>query len=501
MQKKVLLCILDGWGIGKRNKFNAIYQAKKNNFNRLKKKYGEIKLKASEQHVGLPKGQFGNSEVGHMNIGAGRILLQDLMRIDKAFNKRDFTNNDNIIKIKNNCKRVHLVGLLSDGGVHGHGDHLLKIVDSFLKSDLEIIIHCILDGRDSSPLLGLENLKILDKKTKKNSRVNIASVSGRFYVMDRDNRWDRIEKAYRAIIEGKSNHLNDYLQEIKNSYKNKITDEFFNPSNFNNYKGAKNGDGFFITNFRSDRVREFLTAIFESNFDKFKRHKIIKFYSPLSMVEYSSRLKKFLTPMFRPQKINNSLGEVLSKNGLKQLRIAETEKYAHVTYFFNGGLEDAFEGEERILIPSPRVDTYDKIPEMSAHQVTKKLLDRIKKKTFDFVVCNLANPDMVGHSGDLDATIKAVETVDECLGKIYKECKKHGYSLVVTSDHGNADYMFDNVLKEPVTCHSINPVPFIFCEKGVYTKNSGCLADIAPSIIKILDLKKPKEMFGTSLIK
>ncbi len=501
MRKKVLLCVLDGWGIGKENQFNAIHQAQKKNFNNLKKRYGQIKLKASEKFVGLPKGQFGNSEVGHMNIGAGRILLQDLMRIDKAFKKSDFKDNENINKIKNNCKRVHLIGLLSEGGVHGHKDHLLKIVDSFLESDLEIIIHCILDGRDSSPLLGLENLKILKKKLTKNMAAKIGSISGRFYVMDRDNRWDRIEKAYRAIVDGKSLHLDDYLKEVKKSYNNKITDEFFNPVNFNNYKGAKDGDGFFITNFRADRVREFLTAIFENNFDKFKRDKVIKFYNPLSMVEYSSRLKKFITPMFKPHKIYNSLGEILSKNGLKQLRIAETEKYAHVTYFFNGGFEDSFEGEDRILVPSPRVNTYDKVPEMSAYDVTQRLLEQIKKRTYDFVVCNLANPDMVGHSGNLSATVKAVETVDVCLGRIYKECKKNGYSLVITSDHGNADYMFDEKIKEPVTCHSINPVPFIFCEKCIYTKSSGCLADIAPSIIKIMGLKKPKEMSGVSLIK
>ena len=500
MKKKVLLCILDGWGIGPENEFNAVHLSKKENFDYLVKKYGSLKLSASENDVGLPVGQFGNSEVGHMNIGAGRILLQDIMRIDNAFKNGEFEKNKIIQLIKKECRRIHILGVLSDGGVHGHQDHIFKLLDVFSSSSMEILIHCILDGRDSSPLSGLNNLKSLHKKINKNKNTRIVSVSGRYYVMDRDNRWDRIESAYRAIVEGDSIHSEDYIKEVEKSYKKKITDEFFKPMNFNNYNGVLDGDGFFITNFRADRVREFMTAVFEENFDFFLRNKKCRFNTPVSMVEYSKRLKKFITPLFQPPAIVNSLGEVISKEGLKQLRIAETEKYAHVTYFFNGGVEREFEGEQRILIPSPRIETYDKKPEMSAYEVTENLIKKIQKNSNDLIVANFANPDMVGHSGDLKATIKAVETVDICLGKIFKECSNHNYTLIVTSDHGNADEMFDILKSEPVTCHSINPVPFIVCDNLSLKKKYGRLADIAPTILKIMEIQKPSEMTGNSLI-
>ncbi len=501
MKKKILLCILDGWGIGKKNSCNAIHLAKKKNFDFILKKFNSSKLHASENHVGLPKGQFGNSEVGHMNIGAGRILMQDIMRIDKSFKDGLFEKKSLIKSIKKNCKRLHIIGVLSDGGVHGHQDHIFHLIDIFSKTNLEILLHCILDGRDSSPLSGLENLEILKKKIYNLENFKIASVSGRYYVMDRDNRWDRIHKAYNAIIEGEARHSKDCIEEVKRSYKNKITDEFFEPLNFNNYNGVCEGDGFFLTNFRADRVREFLTSVFEENFEFFKRRKKGKFYKPVSMVEYSKRLKKFIQPIFSSRKIINSLGEVIAQNGLKQLRIAETEKYAHVTYFFNGGVEREFSGEDRILVPSPRVKTYDKKPEMSAFEMTEILKENIKKNKYDIIVSNFANPDMVGHSGDITATVKAIETVDDCLGKILKECEYNNYTLIVTSDHGNADEMFDKSKSEPITCHSTNQVPFIICDKVFFSKNNGCLADIAPTILKMIGIDQPPEMTGVSLIK
>ena len=319
--------------------------------------------------------------------------------------------------------------------------------------------------------------------------------------MDRDNRWERIEKAYRAIIDVTSKKTKSFVKSIENSYVKHITDEFFLPINSLSYKGVKNGDGFFITNYRADRVRELITAIFDRSFDEFERKKVPVFFSPMSMVEYSKRIKKNISPLIESYKVKNSLGEIISKNKLKQLRIAETEKYAHVTYFFNGGLEDCFEGEDRVLIPSPRVETYDKKPEMSASEVTKELIKRINKKKYTLIVTNFANTDMVGHTGNMKATIKAVEILDKCLNDIYKVCIKNKYTLIVTSDHGNADYMFDKNRGMPCTTHSLNPVPFIICNASEYTTKTGKLSDIAPTILRVLEIPLPVEMNGRSLIK
>ena len=500
MKKKVMLCILDGWGEAESSSYNAISEAKKNNFDQIVNKYGMIKLFASEQQVGLPNGQFGNSEVGHMNIGAGRVILQDILRIAKGFENGYIENHQTIKEIKLNCKRIHICGLLSDGGVHGHQDHLFKMVEIFKKTDLEILLHCFLDGRDSSPISGLENVKKLSEMIKNNKNIKIVSLCGRFFSMDRDNRWDRIEKAYKAIIEGTAEKKKNFIQAIQESYNNKVTDEFFKPISHDCYDGVKPGDGFFITNYRSDRVRELLTAIFDEKFNEFERKKTANFFMPSSMVEYSKRLKKKISPIIKPLKIIKSLGEVLSKNGLSQLRITETEKYAHVTYFFNGGVEESFNKEERILIPSPRVETYDKKPEMAAFELTAELEKRIDSEKYEFILTNFANPDMVGHTGNLKATIKAIEIVDQCLGKIFEKCIKKNYILIITSDHGNADLMFN--LSESIKCttHSINPVPFIICGDYKFNKRNGTLADIAPTILKIMNLKIPDEMEGTALI-
>ena len=499
MKKKVLLCILDGWGIGRKNKNNAIHVAKTKNFDNLTKKYGFIKLDASESEVGLPNGQFGNSEVGHMSIGAGRVILQDILRINKAFDNGFFKEHKLIRKIKETAKRIHLVGLLSDGGVHGHQNHLLELID--ILKDCKVLIHGILDGRDTSPLSGVENVKLLQKKIKNYHNVKIASLSGRFYAMDRDNRWERIEKAYKAIIEGNLKKTKCFIRSIENSYADHVTDEFFPPLNHISYKGAQDGDSFIITNYRDDRVREINSSIFDKNFDEFKRKNYINFFSPTSMVEYSKRIKKIVTPLLESHNVKNSLGEIISKSKLNQLRIAETEKYAHVTYFFNGGVEDSFDQEDRVLIPSPRVDTYDTKPEMAAFEVTTELVNRISKKHYDFIVTNFANTDMVGHTGNLLDTIKAVETLYKCLGILYKLCKKNGYTLIVTSDHGNADMMLDNNRNMPCTTHSLNPVPFIICGPYNFNAKKGRLSDIAPTILKLLGISRPNDMNGRPLIK
>jgi len=498
--RKVLLCILDGWGLGKKNKYNAIEVANTENFDAIAKKFDMGKLHASEKKVGLPIGQFGNSEVGHMNIGSGRIILQDILRIDKSLKNGNIENNFNFLKMLRESQRVHLLGILSSGGVHGHQDHLFKIIE-ILGKKKEVLLHCFLDGRDSSPVSGYNNMSVLMEKIKKKKNIKIASICGRFYSMDRDNRWDRINLAYKAIIEGSAEQQKNPLKSIKESYAEKITDEFFKPKNFSNYSGVKKNDGFFITNYRADRVRELLTAIFDKQFNNFKRNKIADFSSAISMVEYSKRLKKKITPLIQPLLIENNLGEILSKKKLNQLRIAETEKYAHVTYFFNGGVEESYEGEDRVLIPSPRVETYDQSPEMSALELTDELINRIKKNKYNLIVTNFANTDMVGHTGNFKATIKAVETVDSCIGKILEQCKKNGYTLIITSDHGNADLMYDEKKSIPCTTHSINPVPFIICEKVKLKKKEGILADIAPTILDLMKLEKPDNMNGCSLLK
>lgn len=497
--KKVILCILDGWGLGPDSESNAVFLSKKKNFDSIISKFSFTSLQASENEVGLPKGQFGNSEVGHMTIGSGRIIQQDVLRITDAISSGDLAQNEELCLLKTNCERIHLMGLLSSGGVHGHEDHLFSLIDILSTKKNKIFLHCILDGRDSPPNSGLKSMEKLVRKLKNNKKVKIASVIGRYYSMDRDNRWDRIELAYKAIVEGSMKRKSDPIKAIQKSYENFLTDEFFYPTNIGNYDGFQDNDGFLITNYRTDRVREILTSIFDKNFNFFKRSKIAKLQKALGMVEYSRTLKKYLQSIFKPLIIKNTLGEVISKAGFSQLRIAETEKYAHVTYFFNGGNEEEFKNEKRILIPSPRVRTYDQKPQMSSEQLTEKLIIEIQKQTNDFILVNYANPDMVGHTGVMSATIKAIEAVDICIGRLFKVAIENEYILILTSDHGNADMMID--LNElPCTTHTINPVPFIICDKKYSIIKSGSLPDIAPTVLKIMGIKSVCEINGKSLI-
>ena len=499
INKKVILCILDGWGIAPKSRSNAITSSKKKNYDYLLSRFPNTILNASEIDVGLPKGQFGNSEVGHMNIGSGRAIKQDILRIYDAIDNGYLKDNQELKDLKKKSKRIHVIGLLSPGGVHGHEDHLFALIDLLANTSKDIFIHCILDGRDSSPKSGINSMRKLKEKIYNKPNVKIGTISGRYYALDRDNRWERIELAYRAIVEGKSrNFFLDPIEAIEKSYNNSLTDEFFIPVKIGNYNYIQDDDGLLITNFRADRVREILTSMFDENFMHFKRKKI-NFSKSLGLIEYSRKINKYMDSLFKPVLVKNTLGEVLSEKKIKQMRMAETEKYAHVTYFFNGGNEKQFEYEDRILIASPRVNTYDQKPEMSAFELTEKIQAQIKKNKYDFLLINYANPDMVGHTGVFSATIRAIETVDSCLGQLYKVAKNNGYILIVTSDHGNADCMIENS-GIPCTTHTTSPVPFIICTNDKIKLKKGCLADIAPSILDIMDIDKPCEMKGKTLI-
>ena len=500
-QNRVFLCVLDGWGVAQNyHNYSAIIRGNTPNYDQMVEEYPNTLLVASENEVGLPKKQFGNSEVGHLNIGAGRIVDQDLIRINKSIMSGDLKKNKKLQNLKNNCKRIHIVGLVSDGGVHGHIDHLVEILKILNSDSNEIFIHCITDGRDAPPTDGKNHLKNLTEIIENINNASISSISGRYYCMDRDNRWDRTEIAYRAIVEGKCvREYSNPLKMIEKSYDESLTDEFLPPCISEEYKGFEKNDGFIITNFRADRVRQFLTALCDADFSIFEREKKVELSEQLGLIQYSKRLDKILDSVFGSTLVSNTLGKIISEHGLNQLRIAETEKYAHVTYFFNGGAEEKYDREDRIVIPSPRVKTYDLIPEMSCYKLTEKVSTLIQKKHYEFILLNFANPDMVGHTGNLDATIKAVEAVDKCLGKIHKLCNEFNYTLVVTADHGNADLMFDKENNSICTTHSLNPVPLIVCKQGL-NLNKGILADIAPTILDLMKINKPLDMTGQSRI-
>nr|QCI05595.1 Phosphoglycerate mutase [Cryptopleura ramosa] len=502
----IILTILDGWGHSNKTKGNAIKLAKTPNMDKIWMNYPHSLLTASGEDVGLPTNQMGNSEVGHTTIGAGRVINQDLVRIDNSIANKDFFTNQNLHniceKVKDNKSKLHIIGLCSNGGVHSHIDHLRAIITLIKKYDNTICLHLITDGRDTEPKAAIRFLNEIIADIKDNNSINICTISGRYYSMDRDCRWSRTEKTYKILTE--DNNVNNYnnkdsINVIEEYYKNDISDEFIPPTRI--YKGIiSDNDGILFFNFRPDRIRQLLHALTKSNFKGFKTKKINNLLIT-TFTNYDTSLK--IPTIFPPQHHQNFIGEILSNNGLKQLRLAETEKYAHVTYFFNGGTEEPFPGEDRELIPSPKVDTYDLQPEMSAYQITDNLINAINKNKYKFITINYANPDMIGHTGNLQATIKAIEVIDKCISKLFHKIEQKQGTLIITADHGNAEYMLDKNSK-PCKSHSTNLVPFILIEKHKLDKknlqSNGSLADIAPTILDLLNIEIPKEMNGQSLI-
>ncbi len=506
-KKPVILCILDGWGINPSPENNAIAMAQTPNFDQLQKDNPHTLLHADGGYVGLPDGQFGNSEVGHLNIGAGRIVMQDLPRITHAIQQDTLKDNpamQNFIKKMMDQKgTIHLMGLVSDGGVHAHIDHMIALAQLLCKAGLSVNIHVFTDGRDTPPKSAMGYIQTVQDAIKNFPTIRIATVSGRFYAMDRDNRWERVEKAYNAIAKGDGADFESAESVIKTAYLNDITDEFIEPSVIDDYAGIAPQDGLVFANFRTDRAREILRALTLPNFTDFDRGTAPIVTSALGMVNYADDLNEVMTTLFPPETMTGLLGDIVSKAGMKQLRAAETEKYPHVTFFFNGGEETPYMGEDRLLIPSPKVKTYDLQPEMSAIELTDQLVEKITEKTYDMIIINYANPDMVGHTGDIPATIKAVETVDACVGRLAKAINNVGGVLLITADHGNADLMVDPNTGEPHTAHTTNRVPFIMvgANNDLELNTNGKLGDIAPTILTLLNIQKPQEMTGTCLIK
>ena len=507
-QKPVMLLILDGWGYREEiTPDNVIENGNTPNWHRLLKECPHGFVETSGLAVGLPEGQMGNSEVGHTNLGAGRVVMQDLPKIDMAIKDGSLAKNpvltDMIETLKANGKSCHLMGLMSPGGVHSMQNHIVALANIISSAGVKVKIHAFLDGRDTPPASAEGYLAKLANDIKDLKGVEIATIEGRFYAMDRDKRWDRVELAYNNIVLADGKRFATADEAIKASYNDKVTDEFVLPVVIGDYKGMEDGDAVLMANFRADRAREILYALADSEFNGFERKKIVKLSNSVGMTEYSVDHNRFMKTIFPPEALVNILGEVVAENGLTQLRIAETEKYAHVTFFFNGGEEKEFKGEERILIASPKVATYDLKPEMSVYEVTEQLVKAIEDKRFDVIICNFANGDMVGHTGIMDAALKAVEAVDICLGKVEQAIKNVGGVLIVTADHGNAEKMVDEKTGQPYTAHTVGKVQAVLVndQSGVKELDNGCLADIAPTMLDLLNIKQPAEMTGKSLLK
>ncbi|MBC7333275.1 MAG: 2,3-bisphosphoglycerate-independent phosphoglycerate mutase [Actinobacteria bacterium] len=541
-KRPVCLIILDGWGVSNQKEGNAIYLANTPNMDSYTRIYPNTTLEASGEAVGLPEGQMGNSEVGHLNIGAGRIVYQEFTRISKAIKSGEFFENKVLLEAVNNVKKnrtsLHIMGLVSDGGVHSHLDHAKALVDLALKNDVkDFFVHAFLDGRDVPPRSAIPYLEDLEDYLKARGIGEISTISGRYYAMDRDNRWDRTKKCYDALVYRKGERFNSPREVLEESYSKGIDDEFVVPSILNTrYEEkarVKTGDSVIFFNFRPDRARQLTRAFISEDFTEFDRGTEPPEVYFVCMTQYD---KRFEAPVaFPPHKIVNTLGEVISNSGMRQLRIAETEKYAHVTFFFNGGVEKPFEGEDRILVPSPKVATYNLKPEMSAYEVTERVIEKIDENIYDVIILNYANPDMVGHTGFLDAAIKAIEVVDSCVGVVIRKLLSVGGLGIITADHGNAELMKIPGSDKVVTSHSTSPVPFIICDEKIrirrskleneksrqnssmqnndyshsnnYDKSYGSscdcgfkLCDIAPTVLDILGIEKPDEMTGVSLI-
>jgi 2,3-bisphosphoglycerate-independent phosphoglycerate mutase len=505
--RPVVLCILDGWGERSDAPDNAMSRAQLPVWHRLMARWPHSHLQASEHFVGLPDGQMGNSEVGHTNLGAGRLVMQDLPRIDAAIASgelahmpalRDFND-----RLKKSGGTAHVMGLLSPGGVHSHQHQIAALVRIVAEAGVPAAVHAFLDGRDTPPQSALSYLEEFERDIAGHGNLRVATLGGRYYAMDRDKRWDRVEQAYQTIVDGKGETAADAAAGIEAAYRRGETDEFVRPTAIRGYRGMRDGDGLLLANFRADRVREIATALLDPDFSGFVRDRRVIFAAALGLVEYSAELNRFLGTLFLPENLGGTFGEVIAKAGLTQLRIAETEKYAHVTFFFNGGRETVFPGEERILVPSPKVATYDLQPEMSAPKVTDRVVEAIESGRFDVIVLNYANADMVGHTGRIDAAVKAVETIDTCLGRVAAAIEKAGGTLVITADHGNAEMMRDPQTGEPHTAHTLNRVPFLVVHPpgAVVALADGCLADVAPTLLDILGLDKPTAMTGQSLLR
>ena len=503
--RPVVLCILDGWGERAERDANAVALADTPVWHRLIAECPHGVLDASEGFVGLPAGQMGNSEVGHMNLGAGRVVMQDLPRIDAALADGSLAKNAFlgrfIAALQRSGGACHLMGLLSPGGVHSHQTHLAGLARIVADHGIPVWVHCFLDGRDTPPKSALDYLADVARDVEP-ANIRAATVSGRFFAMDRDKRWDRVSAAYAALVDAKGERAAGARKAVHQAYARGETDEFVQPTVIDGYPGMRDGDGLLMGNFRADRAREILAALVDPGFDDFARARVPNFAARLGMVEYSTDLNRFLDVLFPSIALDNTLGAIVAKAGLTQLRIAETEKYAHVTFFFNGGEETVFPGEERILVPSPKVKTYDLKPEMSAVEVTDKLVEAVTSKRFDLIVVNYANTDMVGHTGDVGAAVKAVETVDRCLGRLEAAVKTAGGVLFITADHGNAEQMVDPITGQPHTAHTLNMVPAILVNAppGIAGVGHGRLADVAPTLVALLRLPQPAEMTGHSLL-
>jgi 2,3-bisphosphoglycerate-independent phosphoglycerate mutase len=512
--KPVVLTVLDGWGFRPETKGNAIALARKPNYDRLLKDFPNTLIQTSGPSVGLPEGQMGNSEVGHLNIGAGRIVRMDITRVDQLISSGAFACQPLLLEAmeRGRARQLHLLGLVSDGGVHSHSEHLFALLRMARKNKVtRVFVHCFMDGRDTPPNSGVDYLRELEQKMREYGVGQIATVNGRYYAMDRDNRWERIEKAYRAMVHGDAEtKFSDPIAAIRASYEKGVTDEFVVPVVITTEaepgrtavpRGLiRDDDAVIFFNFRADRARQITRALVEPGFDKFvdpARPKNLEF---VAMTQYE-KTWPWLRYIIAPEKLEHILANVFADLQYKNLRVAETEKYAHVTYFFNGGVEKPFPGEERVLVPSPKVPTYDLKPEMSAAGVADAVIHAIEKGDFDAIIMNFANADMVGHTGKLEAAIKAVETVDECLGRIYQTLRPRGGAWIITADHGNAETMIDPVTGGPHTYHTTNPVPFILVtnEERLQLLAGGSLRDVSPTILGILSVPEPKDMTGRDL--
>lgn len=508
-KKPTVLMILDGYGLNESEKGNAVAEAKTPVMDQLMKEYPFVKGNASGMAVGLPEGQMGNSEVGHLNMGAGRIVYQDLTKITKAIQDGDFFENKALLSacenVKANDSSLHLMGLVSDGGVHSHIEHIYGLLELAKRQGIEkIYVHCFLDGRDTPPASGKEYVEQLEAKMKELGVGEVATVMGRYYAMDRDNRWDRVEKAYRALVYGEGEQAASGPAGIQASYDKDTTDEFVLPTvvmkDGKPTATVKEKDSIIFFNFRPDRAREITRTFCDDEFTGFNRGERVK-TTYVCFTEYDVTIEN-KEIAFVKEEITNTFGEYLAAHGLKQARIAETEKYAHVTFFFNGGVEEPNEGEDRILVKSPKVATYDLKPEMSAYEVCDKLTEAIRSGKYDVIIINFANPDMVGHTGVEAAAIKAIEAVDECVGKAVAAIKEVDGQMFICADHGNAEQLIDDETGEPFTAHTTNPVPFILvnADPAYRLREGGCLADIAPTLIQLMGMEQPKEMTGKSLL-